>query len=279
MVPPAAGVGGVGRRVTGAPLVRIVRDWLGPRPAHPRVVGVHGSQGAGKTTLCAALRDSLGALGWGVVVLSIDDVYLEPEARRELARRVHPLLETRGVPGTHDVALARQTLARLRSVGPGETVSVPRFDKATGRRGEPEEVSGPVHLVLFEGWCVGLPPVPAERLAVPFNELERECDPDGTWRHYVAEQLAGPYAALWSELDGLVALLAPDLQTVVDWRTEAEAPRIAAGAPGAIRDVPRFVQHYARWTAWGLEVLPERADLSVHLAPDRSVRDYCTRLY
>ena len=38
-------------------------------------------------------------------VLSLDDFYLGRRDRAALARDVHPLLATRGVPGTHDLAL------------------------------------------------------------------------------------------------------------------------------------------------------------------------------
>jgi len=43
-------------------------------------------------------------LGDGVEVLSLDDFYLGHAARLQLARDIHPLLATRGVPGTHDIA-------------------------------------------------------------------------------------------------------------------------------------------------------------------------------
>ena len=39
------------------------------------------------------------------VTFSMDDLYLGRAARVDLARRIHPLLATRGVPGTHDPML------------------------------------------------------------------------------------------------------------------------------------------------------------------------------
>src|SRR3546814_3547438 len=53
--------------------------------------------------------------GRAVAVLSVDDAYLEHDQRARLAREVHPLLATRGPPGTHDVALACRTLDALRA--------------------------------------------------------------------------------------------------------------------------------------------------------------------
>ena len=45
--------------------------------------------------------------------LSLDDFYLTRAQREELARTQHPLLRTRGVPGTHDVALGQRTIDAL----------------------------------------------------------------------------------------------------------------------------------------------------------------------
>src|SRR5690606_12103429 len=67
------------------------------------VVGISGSQGSGKSTLAALLVLLLRELmGLRAVNLSIDDFYLTRARRRDLARDIHPLLATRGVPGTHD---------------------------------------------------------------------------------------------------------------------------------------------------------------------------------
>src|SRR3546814_18959233 len=69
--------------------------------------------------------------GRAVAVLSVDDAYLDHDQRARLAREVHPLLATRGPPGTHDVALACRTLDALRA---GQTIALPRFNKLADRR-------------------------------------------------------------------------------------------------------------------------------------------------
>ena len=52
------------------------------------------------------------------------------------------------------------------------------------------EVSkGPADLVLFEGWCNGARPEPAELLGSPINQLESDEDTDGAWRRYVNDAL------------------------------------------------------------------------------------------
>ena len=97
--------------------------------------------GGGKSTIAAAL-----AAGGRAAVLSLDDLYLGPAARARLAATVDPLLATRGVPGTHDVALGRAVLAKLVARKP---VALPRFDKAT-------DAPRPVADVVDVG-VVGLP--------------------------------------------------------------------------------------------------------------------------
>ncbi|MET0292391.1 MAG: kinase, partial [Steroidobacteraceae bacterium] len=115
----------------------------------PLVVGICGAQGSGKSTLTAALSAQLGAAGLRVAGLSLDDLYLTRAERQRLSRTVHPLLATRGVPGTHDVALGTSTFARL---GEGGAVALPSFDKGVDDR-RPRDawprVSGPVHVILF----------------------------------------------------------------------------------------------------------------------------------
>ena len=70
------------------------------------MIGVNGSQGSGKSTLAALLTQLLRKnLGLKAIALSINDFYLTRQSRLSLAGQIHPLLATRGVPGTHDVTL------------------------------------------------------------------------------------------------------------------------------------------------------------------------------
>lgn len=241
------------------------------------VVGVCGPQGSGKSTAVLVLRRLLEARGLSVAALSLDDLYLPLAEREALAREVHPLLRTRGVPGTHDVALGLAALEALSR--PGEVV-LPRFDKAQDDRAPQAfwpRVIGPVDVILFEGWCVGARPQAPAALANPVNALERNEDPDGTWRAYVNAALAGPYRPLFARLDFLIQFVAPDFDAVLTWRTEQERKlraRLAAGGEDGERTLDdaalaRFVQHYERLTHHVAEEMPARADVVVRLDRDR----------
>lgn len=224
----------------------------------PGVFGISGGQGAGKSTLAAELVRASEILGRRAISVSLDDFYLTRSERARLGREVHPLLATRGVPGTHDLDLAGETLDALLSAA--ET-RVPVFDKSVDDR-DPvgRTVSGPFDLVVFEGWCVGVAAEPAVRLSQPINALERTEDADGNWRAYVNGALENGYPGLWRKLDRLLFLQVPDMAAVVRWRTEQEQ----AHPPERRMDsseISRFVAHYERLTRWMAESMPARADL------------------
>jgi D-glycerate 3-kinase len=244
---------------------------------HPLQVALNGSQGSGKSTLCAYLRDALAARhGLRCVDLSLDDFYRTRAEREELAMRVHPLLRTRGVPGTHDIQLLVQTLDSL--IGAG-SASVPRFNKATDDRvpaAEWEVVAAPVDVVLLEGWCLGARAEAEETLVVPVNALEREEDPDARWRGFINECLRRDYEPVYDRFDLWLMLAAPDFDQVLRWRSEQEAKlRESVGGAGAglMNDqaLSRFVAHFERLTRQCLESLPSRVDVLLKLDKQRTV--------
>lgn len=251
------------------PLAARAVDWRAAL-GRPVVIGLCGAQGSGKSTIAAATATRLNKGGVKAVAVSLDDFYLGQDSRAWLAKQVHRLLRVRGPPGSHDVALASTILDHLVRAG---LIPIPVFDKATDERLPKtrwRQIEGPVDVVIFEGWCVGARPEPAERLKPDLNRLEREQDPNRAWRSYVNRQLSGPYQALFGRLDRLVLLQAPGFEVVRGWRTEQEAKlREATGGGMTDPEVGRFVQHYERLTRWILEEMPARADWTVPLAADR----------
>lgn len=235
--------------------------------ARARVYGIAGLQGSGKSTLSAQIAALAEADGRRVVVLSIDDFYLDREDRLALARDVHPLLATRGPPGTHDLALACDTVDALRD---GRTTPLPRFDKIGDvrlPRAAWPSCAG-ADLVILEGWFLETPPQPAAELSEPLNALERAEDPYGTWRQYCNEALGRDYPALWRRIDRLVFLQGPGFEVVPDWRWQQEQTlqarepeRRAMSRP----QVDRFVQFFERTSRQALRTLPAIADRTVRL--------------
>lgn len=257
-------------------------DWLQERIQQQSgcfVLGICGSQGSGKSTLAAALIGQLETRGLRCATLSLDDLYLTHAERQELARSVHPLLATRGVPGTHDVSMGCQVIDAARTLGQGQTLPFPRFNKAQDDR-HPQAAwdiqQGPLDLLIFEGWCVGVDAQDEADLNTAVNALERDEDGDGAWRHYVNQQLAEHYPALFDRLDALLYLRIPDWSAVLDWRRQQEAETAAASGSKANRimdesQLQRFIQHYQRLTEHALNSLPAKADVVRQIDHDHHV--------
>lgn len=237
------------------------------------LVGVCGPQGSGKSTLCDALRTDLAEQGCPAAVLSIDDVYLTRAERLDLARKVHPLLATRGPPGTHDLGLLTQVLDDLTAE---RSLALPRFDKAADDRAPARDwprFDGPAGIVLLEGWCVGARPQPPEALEPPVNALEREEDQDGRWRRYVNDALAA-YQPAFGRIDLLIQLRPPSFETAPAWRRQQEVElRASRTGAGVMSDpaIARFVQHYERLTRYIMDEMPSRADILVQLGAGREI--------
>jgi D-glycerate 3-kinase len=246
-----------------------------------QVVGVCGAQGSGKSTFCRLLGTVLEtAFGEPAVALSIDDIYETRERREELAAEVHPLFATRGVPGTHDVALGIDIVGRLISLGEDQAVPLPVFDKAMDTRLAPDRwhcQRGPVASVLFEGWCVGAVPENEAALTDPINSLEREEDRDGVWRRTVNESLRGDYQRLFALIDVLILLRVDGMHQVFEWRRLQEH-KLAAEASAKAADtrimtdeqLDRFIMHYERLTRHILSEMPDRADIVFDLDESHS---------
>jgi D-glycerate 3-kinase len=241
------------------------------------IVGVSGCQGSGKSTLAALLvllvREMMGLRA---VNLSIDDFYHTHATRQQLAREVHPLFATRGVPGTHDVPLALDTIQALRE---GGQVAIPRFDKSVDDRHAAANwpvVTAPVDLIVLEGWCLSVPAQPDELLHDPINPLEHGEDCVGAWRRHVNDTIRNDYAGFYAMVDFLVMLKAPDFAKVAEWRGRQEQKLAAqAGSAGHRvmneQQLARFIQHYERITRHGLEVLPQMADVVYQLTDEQTI--------
>ncbi|MFT3755187.1 MAG: kinase [Pseudoxanthomonas sp.] len=247
--------------------------------AHVPVLGLSGLQGSGKSTLATQIAALAQARGLQAAVVSIDDFYLRKAQRATLARDVHPLLATRGPPGTHDIALALGTLDALRS---GEATALPRFDKLADERVDESQwprLQARADVVIFEGWFLGTPAEDETALVEPINALERNEDADGTWRHWCNAALARDYPALWSRIDTLWFLQpSGGFEIVPQWRWQQEcalqawslqAQSMQAGDP--VRQamnraqVEHFVMHYERISRQALRTLPAIAAMTVPL--------------
>jgi len=237
------------------------------RVQRPYVLGLSGLQGSGKSTLARLLKIQAEHRGWPTEVLSLDDFYYSRSEREALAHQVHPLLKTRGVPGTHEIELLLSVLTALPNASEKFPVTWPRFDKGRDTRMPPSRwprATRPPRLVVMEGWALGLRPQLESALEEPVNALERLEDPDGHWRHWVNKQLRA-YQPLWRKLDALIVLQAPNWEVIREWRSETEKDLLARGAPLAMDTaaMQRFLLHFERLSRHALATLPVLADTCV----------------
>ena len=251
----------------------------------PLILGISGSQGSGKSLLAdylctvVASRFNLNALP-----TSIDDFYHTKHERYQLGQDIHPLLATRGVPGTHDIDLAINVLDGL--IEGSEDVLVPRFDKRIDDRCHVNSftrVSNTLDLIVLEGWCLGANAQTMDKLQVDINKLERDFDPKFIWREYVNDCLAGPYQKLFDYVDCWIMLRAPSFEHVLNWRLEQEQKLMEKHRASGIetshkimsrQEISSFIQHYQRVTESILDDLPARVHHLYQLDGDRAIVEY-----
>ncbi|MEM1432444.1 MAG: hypothetical protein AAGG11_00135 [Pseudomonadota bacterium] len=246
--------------------------WLKQRRAQqqaPLVVGLAGGQGAGKSTLARLLVEALRALGLHAATLSLDDVYHTRAARAALAERIHPLLATRGVPGTHDLGLLWALFESLTA----DRIKLPLFDKGLDDRAPVDDwptCTGPLDVLVFEGWCLGVQPQQEAELEAPMNALEAEEDADGHYRHYVNRSINDHYRPVWAHLDAWLFLAVPSFEAVRRWRGEQEQALLPERRMDPAQ-LDRFCAHYERLTRQLLRTAPAAATWTLRLNENHRV--------
>jgi len=239
---------------------------LNSKQQSPLLISINGAQGTGKSTLTQFTKLILELLSnKPAAAFSIDDFYLTRAERQHLAKKIHPLFKTRGVPGTHDLDLMKSVLNSLLN---GSSTQIPVFNKAIDDRADKESwqtISEPVDFILFEGWCVLSPPQEAEQLVEPINQLEKEEDPNTEWRRYANLKLTEYQQQLFSLTDVSIMLQPPDFEHVYEWRTlqEEKLRESTQTDSNQLMDtaaLKRFIQHYERISRHTLAQLPAQVD-------------------
>ena len=124
----------------------------------PYFVGLAGGQGTGKTTTSSLIKIILSKyFKLNVFRISIDDFYKTRKERISLSKRVHPMLLTRGVPGTHDINMMLNFFKNVKSKK-FKRLKLPTFNKAIDDRFNKKrwyDLKKRPDVIIFEGWCVG----------------------------------------------------------------------------------------------------------------------------
>ena len=204
-----------------------VSFWISKRTnkKKPLMIGLAGGQGSGKTTISSILTLILKKyFKLKVFKVSIDDFYKTRKDRKLLSKNKHPLLMTRGAPGTHDIDLMLKFFKKVKSKS-FKNITIPKFNKAIDDRCKKSlwyKMKSKPDVVIFEGWCVGAKAQTNKQLKNPINSLERVHDQDIKWRSHVNNQLKTKYKTLFKQLDGLLYLKAQNFNILRKWRLKQE---------------------------------------------------------
>ena len=188
-------------------------------------VGLAGGQGTGKTTISTLIKLILEKyFKLKVFKISIDDFYKTRKDRLNLSKKVHPLLMTRGVPGTHDINLILNFFKKISNKN-FSSITLPKFDKSIDDRVKRKnwyKIKKKHDIIILEGWCVGASAQKTSNLRKPINSLEKNMDKKHKWRKYVNNQLNNKYKSMHKMLDCLLYLKAKNFSLLRQWRLKQE---------------------------------------------------------
>ena len=258
--------------------------WISKRviKKKPLIIGLAGGQGSGKTTISSILSLILKKyFELKVFRVSIDDFYKTRKDREILSKKKHPLLMTRGVPGTHDIDLILNFFKKVKEKNFKEFM-VPKFNKAIDDRCSKDlwyKLKSRPDVVIFEGWCVGAKSQKNAQLKKPINLLERVHDQNTKWRSYVNNQLKKKYKTLFKQLDGLLYLKTKNINLLRAWRLKQERKlRLQTKNKRNLKimssdDVINFMQTYQRITQQMFKDMPKYSSIIMSLNSSHQIKN------
>ncbi len=252
------------------PITKMIYDDF-KKNNNPRIIGLSGGQGSGKSTVSKILKIILKEkYNLEVVAFSIDDFYKTFDDRKKMSKTVSNLFLTRGVPGTHDTTFLLKILINLKKKL-FKKVLVPKFDKSRDDRCKKKEwikVKKKPNIIIFEGWCVGALPERKSSLSRPLNDLERFKDQNQRWRNKINYELQTSYKKIFKLIDFLIFLKVPSFKYVYKWRALQEK-KLKKNSKGkkimSKKQVKEFVMFYERLTRNMLKSLDAKSDLTLNL--------------
>ena len=247
----------------------------------PYFVGLAGGQGTGKTTISSLIRIILTKyFKLNVFRISIDDFYKTRKERINLSKRVHPMLLTRGVPGTHDINMMLNFFKKSKSKK-FNRLKLPTFNKAIDDRYNKKkwyDLKKRPDVIIFEGWCVGAKSEKNNTLKKTINSLEKAKDQKQIWRKYVNNQLKSKYKNLYSQLNCLVYLKAKNFSLLQKWRLKQErklwirSKKSSNTKTMSKQDVLSFMQTYQRVTQNMFRYMPKYASIIINLNSNHQIK-------
>ena len=242
-------------------------------------LGISGGQGSGKTTVAGILKIILKKFfKREIFVTSIDDFYKTYEDRKKISKNIHPLLKTRGVPGTHEVRLVKKFFHNIKKKK-FRKFKIPKFDKSRDDRFKQKywpKINKKPEIVIFEGWCIGAKPQTRYLINKPINDLEKKEDKNFIWRRYFNEKLKNEYKKIFSFIDHLIFIKIPNFDVVFKWRLLQEnklrQKSYLKRKIMSYNEIKRFIMFYERITLQMIKDLSRSASIVMFLKKNHEVK-------
>ena len=235
---------------------------------------ISGSQGVGKSTLSKLLKKVIERTSLQqVMLLSIDDYYLSKKNRYQLASQVHPLLLTRGVPGTHDIKKLKEHIKQFNKKQ--FPIITPTFNKLKDDITKKTTTYSKADILILEGWCCGAKPIAKNYLHRNLNNIEKRFDKNFKWRNYYNIKLKMEYQKIFNSFDKLIYLQPPSFQSVLKWRYAQEKNNAKKTKTKNFMNknaTKSFISYYEKLTKWMIQNMPANADMLIKVDKNQKIK-------
>ena len=232
---------------------------------HDKKFIISGSQGSGKSTLSKLIKIIIEKTSSKkVMLLSIDDYYLSKIDRYNLSQQIHPLLITRGVPGTHNIKKLKEHLGQFKKKQ--FPIITPTFNKLKDDISKKTKVFNKADILILEGWCCGAKPIAKNYLHKNLNQIERDLDQNFKWRNYYNLKLKMEYQKIFNSFDKTIYLQPPSFESVLKWRYAQEKNNAKKTKTKNFMNknaTKTFILYYEKLTKWMIKSMPANADMLI----------------
>ena len=233
-----------------------------------------GSQGIGKSSFINIISKTIEKFyNKKILLLSLDNYYLSKKQRLLLSKKIHQLLVTRGVPGTHNI---KELVKNVKQFNQEKyPITTPQFDKLIDDKIKLNKtIKTKCDILFLEGWCCGSSEIPKKFLYKNINNLEKINDPKNQWRNFYNKKLKIEYKKLFKLFDELIFLKTSSFDNVYKWRLKQEKTNQSKNKNlkrMAANEIKVFVQHYEKITKWMIKDLNKKAQIVIQFEKNHKI--------
>ena len=233
-----------------------------------------GSQGIGKSSFINIISKTIEKFyDKKILLLSLDNYYLSKKQRLLLSKKIHKLLVTRGVPGTHNI---KELVKNVKQFNQEKyPITTPLFDKLIDDRIKLNKtIKTKCDILFLEGWCCGSSEIPKKFLYKNINNLEKINDPKNQWRNFYNKKLKIEYKKLFKLFDELIFLKTSSFDNVYKWRLKQEKTNQSKNKKSkrmSANEIKVFIQYYEKITKWMMRDLNKKAQMVIKFEKNQKI--------